>query len=262
MPRKKSTLPRSSQLPPVLRGPQPAPAGPATKTGRQADAIRLILDAIPKDEGARIITLGASGKGKTYFGVQLVTELQKQKKCSTAVILDLKDPERPQYQGRLVHSVAEARRVFIDEAPPFLVCRPGITAPEAASIVRDACESGERAAFFADELTPCLRVNDDTGEPQPRIFAGGALVWLQLQARGLGGTSVLNVQLPSHVPGSALDNATCYACFGLGGRSLEYSADLKLVPREAVPVVSKLERGQLCVFFADREWDATVYGPG
>jgi len=205
--------------------------------------------------------LGACGKGKTYFAMKCVKEMQRRKMCSTAVILDLKDPERPQYDGKIVKSIADARRILLEDAPPFLVCRPGISAQDAASLVQDGAECGEKLALVADELTPLLRVNEDTLEPQPRIFAGPSLPWLHLQGRGLGASCFILVQLPSHVPGSALDNANCYATFGLGGRSLEYAKDLRLLPKEAVSTVSRLERGQLCVFFCDREWDGIVYGP-
>lgn len=252
--------PTPRALPPAERAPASASSQPR---GSQSAAISLVLDSIPAGEGGRIIPLGASGKGKTYFGVRLVRELQRRRLCSTAVILDLKDPERPQYEGKLVHSLDEARRALCADAgaPPFLVCRPGVTAQEAASLVQEAAECGDRLAFFADELTPCLRVNEDTLEPQRQIFAGPSLPWLQLQGRGLGASSILLVQLPSHVPSSALDNATAYPCFGMGGRSLAYSLDLRIVPKEAASVVAKLERGQLCVFFPDREWDGIVYGP-
>ena len=251
--------PAPRALPPAERAPARASS---QRRGSQDAAIALVLDSIPHGEGGRIIPLGASGKGKTYFGVRLVKELQRRRLCSTAVILDLKDPERPQYEGKLVHSLVEAQHAFAEDSPPpFLVCRPGVTAQDAASLVQDAAECGEHCAFFADELTPCLRVNEDTLEPQKQIFAGPSLVWLQLQGRGLGASSIILVQLPSHVPSSALDNATAYPCFGMGGRSLAYSLDLRIVPKEAAGVVAKLERGQLCVFFPDREWDGIVYGP-
>lgn len=250
--------------PRALPTPERAPASASSqRRGSQEAAIALVLDSIPDGEGGRIITFGASGKGKTYFGVKLVKELQRRRLCSTAVILDLKDPERPQYEGKLVHSVDEAQRVLCDDggAPPFLICRPGVSAQDAASLVQDAAECGDRFAFFADELTPCLRVNEDTLEPQRQIFAGPALPWLHLQGRGVGASSVILAQLPSHVPSSALDNATAYPCFGTGGRSLAYMLDLRIVPKEAASTVSRLERGQLCVFFPDREWDGIVYGP-
>jgi hypothetical protein len=223
--------------------------------------VELLVEVTPKGEGVRVLDLGASGKGKTYFAVLAVKELQARGLCSTAVILDIKDPERPQYEGKLVHSIAEAQRALVLERPDFLVCRPGITAEEASQLVQTAAESGEKVAFFGDEMMPLLRVNKDTGEPVPQVFAGPALTWLQLQGRGLGASSFLLVNLPRLVPGSALDNATAYVTFGMGGRSLEYSLDLRLIPRAAANVVARLERGQCCVFFPDREWDGVTYGP-
>jgi hypothetical protein len=63
------------------------------------------------------------------------------------------------------------------------------------------------------------------------------------------------------MPGSALDNATAYVFFGLGGRSLDYSLDLRLVPKEAASLLTRMNRGECIVLFTDRAWDGIVYGP-
>ncbi len=255
-------IPKRVQQPKPLLGPQKAEARPAGQPrGTQSAAIALALDAVPEGEGGRFVIGGASGKGKTWFTVKFVEEMQRRHICSTAVIHDVKDPERPQYKGKLVHSMTEARRAIVEDAPAFIVCRPGIGGDDAASLVRDAAESGEHFAFLGDELTPLLRVNQDTLEPTPRVFAGPALVWLQLQGRGPGASSIILLQLPSHMPGSALDNATAYIFFGLGGRSLDYSLDLRLIPKEAAMLLTRMERGECIVLFTDRAWDGVIYGP-
>ena len=204
---------------------------------------------------------GASGKGKTWFTVKFIREMQRRRICSTAIIHDVKDPERPQYEGKIVHSVHDAQRILVEDPPDFLVCRPGITGNEAAQLVQDAAEAGEHFAFLGDELTPLLRVNQDTLEPTPRVFSGAALVWLQLQGRGPGASSIILLQLPSHMPGSALDNSTARIFFGLGGRSLDYSLDLRLVPKQAAELLTMMERGECIVCFDDRAWDGIIYGP-
>ena len=181
--------------------------------------------------------------------------------CSTAVIHDVKDPQTPQYKGRQVHSVEEAHQVIVEESPDFVICRPPMTGEDAAGVVREAAEAGEHFAFLGDELTPLLRVNQDTLEPVPRVFCGPSLVWLQLQGRGPGASSIILLQLPSHMPGSALDNTTAGIYFGLGGRSLDYSLDLRLVPKEAAALLAKMERGECIVVFSDRAWDGVIYGP-
>lgn len=265
MPRTSRTLakiPKRVQQQKPLLGPEAAEAGSAGHPrGTQSAAIALALDALPKGEGGRYVIGGASGKGKTWFTVRFVKEMQRRRICTTAIIHDVKDPERPQYEGKLVHSMAEARKAIIEDAPDFVVCRPGISGPDAASLVQDAAESGERFAFLGDELTPLLRVNPDTLEPTPRVFAGPSLVWLQLQGRGPGASSIILLQLPSHMPGSALDNATAYVFFGLGGRSLDYSLDLRLIPKEAASILTHMDRGECIVLFTDRAWDGVIYGP-
>jgi hypothetical protein len=217
---------------------------------------------VPKGEGGRFVIVGASRKGKSTFTLQLAREMLRRRTCQTMVVHDVKDPERPLYDGALVHSLLDARRALASEDPPdVLVCRPGITAAEAASLVQDLAESKEKAALLIDELTPALRVNTDTLEPVSQVFCGPSLVWLQLQGGGLGASVITLVQLPKQMPGSALDNATAFVFFGTGGRSLDYSLDLRLVPKEAADLVSQLERGQCCVFFGDRAWNGVVYGP-
>jgi hypothetical protein len=262
MPRKKPTPAGSKKLSHSARNQERAPAGPpAQSRGTQSAAIALALDAVPKGEGGRFVIGGASGKGKTWFTVKFIHEMQRRRICTTAIIHDVKDPERPQYEGKIVHSVHDAQRILVEDPPDFLICRPGISGDEAAGLVRDAAEAGEHFAFLGDELTPLLRVNQDTLEPTPRVFCGSALVWLQLQGRGPGASSIILLQLPSHMPGSALDNATAYIFFGLGGRSLDYSLDLRLVPKQAADLLTKMERGQCIVCFSDRPWDGIIYGP-
>jgi hypothetical protein len=262
VPRKKSTLPRGPQPAQAILAHQRAKAGPPALERRpQSAAIATLLDAIPAREGGRFIIPGASGKGKTHFTVRLAREMQRRRICETIVIHDQKDPERAQYDGTLVHSVDAARRILLEDRPGALVCREGIDAEQAAGLVRDMAEAGERLAFLGDELSPLLRVNPDTLEPVSQVFCGPSLPWLQLQGRGLGASSIILVPMPRQVPSSALDNATAYPVFGLGGRSLDYSLELRLIPKAAADVVAKLERGQLCVFFSDREWDGIIYGP-
>jgi hypothetical protein len=262
MQRKKPKVPRGEKVNPALPGQAAAAAGtPAQRRGSQSAAIALALDAIPKGEGGRFVIGGASGKGKTWFTIRFIKEMQRRRICSTAVIHDVKDPERPQYEGKLVHSVVEARRALVEDAPEFIVCRPGMSGEDAAALVKDAAEAGEHCAFLGDELTPLLKVNADTLEPVPRVFCGPSLVWLQLQGRGPGASSIILMQLPSHMPGSALDNVTAYVFFGLGGRSLDYSLDLRLIPKEAAAKLITMDRGQCIVLFTDRAWDGVIYGP-
>jgi hypothetical protein len=182
--------------------------------------------------------------------------------CDFEVIHDVKDPQKVHYDApATARSIAEARSIFVQGFSDIIVCRPGISGEEAATLAKDIAEAGTRTLFVGDELTPLLKVNEETLEPIDRVFAGPSLVWLQLQGRGPGASSMILLQLPKAMPGSALDNATAMIYFGTGGRSLAYSLDLRLVPKEAAETVSHLERGQCCIFFPDRDWDGIVYGP-
>ena len=257
---------RVQQQKSLLR-PEAAAAGQAPQhRGTQAAAITLALDAIPKGpdgkpEGGRYLIIGASGKGKTHLAIKLVRELVRRNLCKTTVVLDLKDPERPQYEGAITHSVDEARVILAEESPEFLICRAGINGEEAATLVKDSAEARTKMYFFGDELTPLLKAKDD-GEPIAQSFLGPSLVWLQLQGRGLGAGSVILVNLVKNVPGSALDNCTAYIVFGTGGRSLNSLIDYSIIPRHAIPIVSKLPRGECGVFFTEEDWNGVIYGPG
>ena len=134
MQRKKSKVSRGEKVNPALPGKAAAAASPpAQRHGSQSAAIALALDAIPKGEGGRFVIGGASGKGKTWFTIRFIKEMQRRRICTTAVIHDVKDPERPQYEGKLVHSVVEARRALVEETPDFIVCRPGMSGEDAAA---------------------------------------------------------------------------------------------------------------------------------
>lgn len=220
----------------------------------------MLEGAAERREGKRILLLGATRKGKTTFAKKLIRGMLAEQVCSVALIHDQKLPDRPQYDGALVTSADDARAAIL-ERETDIVCRAGVTVEDAAAIVRELVEAGVPAALMLDEMMPALKVNADTLEPMPRVWAGPTPVWLLLQGGGLGASLVQLVQVPQTLPTSLVDNADAYVCFNLGGRSLQYIADLAIVPRDAIPVVTRLAPGEFCLFFPDREWDRSVYGP-
>jgi hypothetical protein len=208
----------------------------------------------------RVLVVGASQNGKTYFARQLCAALAARGSCGSLVVFDQKFPDRAQYAGLAVSDLPALYAALVD-CHPAVVCRAPLTAEDAAFAVRNCAEAGTGATLLLDEIQPALKLNRDTGEPIERAWAGPSLIWLCLQGGGLGGSLVQLCQLPRMVPGSFVDNATAVVFFGSGGRSLEYSLDLKLLPRQAAETVARLARGQCCVFFPDRNWDGLIYGP-
>lgn len=209
----------------------------------------------------RVPIIGASQRGKTTFAKRLCAELARRGAAGSLVIFDQKYPDRAQYEGRAVATVAELRAALQDAAP-VIVCRAPLAADEAAGAVRDVAEYGEPATLLIDEISPALKVNPATGEPMERVWQGPSLLWLCLQGGGLAASLVQLAQLPRMLPGSLLDNATAYVFFGTGGRSLDYARELKLLPPAAAARVASLAVGECCIFYPDREWDGVTYGPG
>ena len=246
-----------SQISPAIEG--PAPGSSATQ-GKAAEEI--IGGVTPGGrEGLRVVIVGASRKGKTTLAVLLVRALQTEGIARTILIHDCKYPDRVQYEGRAVTSLPELRRVYLDERPSVIVCRPGVSVEDAAAFVKDVTTlRGESCLLLVDEITPALRVNVDTGEPVSQVWCGPSPLWICLQGGGLGASLVVLAQLPKTVPGSLLDNAV-FVFFGLGGRSLAYSIYLSLLPREMASVVKALAPGQFVILWPDRDWSGVVYGP-
>jgi hypothetical protein len=216
--------------------------------------------AAERREGKRILVLGATRKGKTTFTRSLIAEMLDAGACKVALMHDQKLPDQAQYEGPQASSVDQARDLVM-EGHRKVVCRAGVSVEDAAAVVRDMVEAGLPSALLVDETMPALKVNEDTGEPMPRVWAGPTPIWILLQGGGLGASLVQLVQVPQTLPTSLVDSAEAYVFFNLGGRSLQYCADLQLLPREAMSVIPRLAPGECCVFFADREWDRTIYGP-
>jgi hypothetical protein len=250
------------KLAPVPAAPPDPQAGATIARASQATAIsRLLEGARARREGKRILLLGATRKGKTTFARALVDGMLRSRVATVVLVHDQKNPDHQEFNGSGVTSVERIMQRVV-EGTQMIVCRAPLTVEDAAHIVRDLVESGVPAALMIDEVTPALRVNEDTGEPVERVWCGPSPVWLALQGGGLGGSLMLNAQLPKTVPGSMVDSAEACVVFNLGGRSLEYSVDLHLIPRAAVGTVTKLVEGECCIFRADQEWDRTIYGPG
>lgn len=260
VPRPVSKPRKCDQLQGVPPAAEYSSVGQATARASQSQAIAKILEgARARGEGKRILLLGATRKGKTTFARKLIRGMLSTGVCQVALVHDQKNPEVVQYEGSNANNPEDLRSQIVS-GERLIVCRHGLTVEDAAAAEREAVECGVPTALVVDEVTPALKVNTD-GEPMERVWCGPSPIWILLQGGGLGASLVLNAQLPRNVPSSMVDNAECYVFFNLGGRSLEYSIDLHLLPREAVQVVKRLSEGECCIFFSDRDWDRTVYGP-
>jgi hypothetical protein len=228
-------------------------------SGTQAEGIATVLkDPKETGEGTRIIILGASRRGKSTLCKKLVQAILDEGIAERLIVHDQKYPDHAQYEGAKASDAATLRQAFLQARS--IVARGEIPAEDCARLTREGAEGQIKTCLLLDEGSFALKKNDD-GEPIDRAWQGGDLAWLQLQGGGVGASSVTLWQMPKQCPGSALDNASATICFALGGRSLAYTRDLRIIPPEAQETVIALQIGQFCVFFQDREWDQRTYGP-
>ena len=243
---------------------QEAPEGEsvqATKEGSttQAQGIEKILEeASETGEGERIVILGASRKGKTTLTKKIARAILDKGIAQRLLIHDQKFPDHQQYEGAKVNTEAALRQAFLQAQS--IVLREPLPAETAAHLAREAVEAKIKTCVLIDEGAFALKKNDD-GEPIDRAWQGPDLAWEQCQGGACGVSSISLWQMPKQAPGSAIDNARIFVVFALGGRSLMYAKDLRIIPIEAVETVIGLQPGEFCIFFGDREWDRIVYGP-
>jgi energy-coupling factor transporter ATP-binding protein EcfA2 len=225
----------------------------------QTQAIDLILkDASETGEGERIIILGASRKGKTTFAKLLSRAVLDKGIAQRLLIHDQKFPDQAQYEGAKVSHESSLRQAYLQAQS--IVLREPLPAETAAHLAREAVEAKIKTCVFIDEGAFALKKNDDE-EPIDRAWQGPDLAWMQCQGGACGVSSITLWQMPKQAPGSAIDNARIFVVFALGGRSLAYAKDLRIIPPEALETVIALGVGEFCVFLGDREWDQKVYGP-
>ena len=261
-----AATPKRRQVP-SLAPPREA-ATPSRRAGRierrtHGDALGAILaDPKASGEGTRIITLAATRKGKTAFNRKLVRSLLDWAVAERALIHDLKFPGRAQYIGVTVESAEHLRASFALHRSLVAIQHPEepsqITAEELATLAREATDAGIKTLCVFDEGDFALKKNDE-GEPIERVWQGPNLAWLQLQGGAAGASTLCSFQMLRKAPSSCVDSACVFVVGCLGGRSLAYVRDLRIIPPEALETVTTLAPGEFCLFFADREWDHAVY---
>lgn len=226
---------------------------------REAGIKAALAPAVAAGEGARVLVYGRTRWGKSAFARHLVKAALNSGVAGTVLIHDPKFPDHAQYEG-----IAVSELSFVGvavQAGSVVVCRPPMSAADAAHASRLLSESGERTLLLCDETRRalggsqiwCDGKNAD-GTPGPRSFE-----WICLEGGGLGASLVLLVQRPRQLPGDAVDSAQTHVVFGLGGRSLTYLVTAGTVPPEAKETIRRLPPGAFCVFGDDDDWDGRTY---
>jgi hypothetical protein len=251
---------KRKQLPRLSSEGQAAPGARGVGRASHAEAIaKLLADAEATGEGTRIVSLAATRKGKTAFNRKLVTAFLARGVAERVLVHDQKFPHRAQYSGGTVSNVVDMR-AGIATFPVTVAVQayPPITGEDVAALTREATDAGIKTLAVFDEGDFCLKTNDE-GEPIERVWQGPNLAWLQLQGGAAGASTLCTFQMLRKAPSSCTDSASAFVIGNLGGRSLSYARDFRILPAEALDVVTCLAPGEVCLFFADREWDWTIY---
>lgn len=246
----------------ATEAPEPSDGGPAIGTRTQAEGIKKILaQAIEAREGARVLIFGRTRWGKSTFAQALIQAMVEEGVASSAIIHDVKYPDRQQYAGATITSEADWRGFVADN--PICVFRPPMTAAEAAAKSRRLTEAGEPTVLLYDETRRALAAekkwcdsDDEFGHPNK---GPKNIEWHFLEAGGVRGSVILLLQIPRSIPGHAIDSAQVYVFLGLAGPSLNYAVDARLVPPEAAETVKRLPPGAFTVFSTTEDWDHEVY---
>lgn len=245
---------KQQQLPRV----QAAPSRGLARASHEKAIALLLADARATGEGTRIIGFAATRKGKTAFTRKLVAAMLSDGIAERAIVHDVKYPDRQQYDGFPTYSVRSMANL-LQENEIFVAREEDAVAAEiCANVARTAVGVGIKTVVVLDEGAFALARNDE-GEPIERRWAGPDLAWLQLQGGAAGASTVSLWQMLRQAPGSAVDSASAFFVGNLGGRSLAYAKDYRIIPPEALDTITTLAPGEICLFFADREWDRTIY---
>jgi len=136
-----------------LQGPQAQ--GRAT-TGTRAEGIAACLaPAIATREGCRVLVYGRTRWGKSSFARHLVRAALDSGVASTALIHDVKYPDRVQYLGATVTGITEIGQ-HLRSGADTLILRPPFPACEAAHAAVVLSESGEPTLLLVDETRRAL----------------------------------------------------------------------------------------------------------
>lgn len=246
---------------PTKRPEATTPQGQVTRRSREEGISKILEPAESAREGARLTIFGRTRFGKSAFAVSLLDEMLARGIASTAIVHDVKYPDRQQYVGAAVTD--QIGMVQELQTSSVVVCRPPFPAESAAAWARElAADHGEPTVLLVDETRRALgnaqRWVDNSG-PDGKANGPKNFEWLLLEGGGLRASLVLLVQIPRQLPGDAVDSAQFAVVFGLGGRSLNYLVQQGTVPAEAVDTVKALDKGEFCVFSDDEEWDRTIY---
>lgn len=254
--KKQPSLPRQEEN----GGAMPTAKNSTLKGTREDGLLAALKPAIDSGEGCRILIYGRTRYGKSTLAVQLVETSIAHGVADAVCIHDVKYPDRAQYKGAQVSALDQIGPVLSDE--PIVVLRSPLTAADGAQAVRALTESGIPAMLLVDEnrraITSDRRWLDQDGPGGPGRGPKN-LEWLQLEGGGARASVVLLVQLSRQVPLDGTDSAQVRIVMGLGGGSLNYLVDRRIVPLDAVNTVEGLPPGAFCVFSDEYSWDRRVY---
>jgi hypothetical protein len=230
------------------------------------EAFRKIVDPwAAHGWGFRVVMIGASGSGKSYFTAQLIDYALATGANTSAFVYDHKDPVPQKVfedRGIVRASVADLmqRPPEAGDAPIIVFHEDGPGDPDSvAQKARDMAPE-EKVFVVVDELFP------DAVTDNGRGFKSGQSgpIGTALRAGRSRGTSIaVGTQLPQNMPTLATSLCEAVVWFRQQGGALSYIESEKRLPPDALAVVPTLRTKHESEFLivVEGTWDGQIYGP-
>ncbi len=233
---------------PTKTGPPSRPS--PSKSLSQEAAIRHVFDYAGPRQGWRMIAIGSTGSGKTWFQKKVAS--LSAGRDDYVLIHDAKD-KVPQYVGAVRDSVfAYARNppdnntvIFRHEDPERV-----------AELGWKAADEGATSLVLIDEMCDAL-----SAPMHFRAKGKSRIDEIYRKGRSRGVSILGSCQAPQWFPTVALTQSDFKIIFRLDARSLDYAAMSLRLTRAETETIRKLRTGEFVMVQQGVDWDGTIYGP-
>ncbi len=236
---------------PVVQAEARPSKGPVTsKSLSQEAAIRHVFDYAGPRQGWRMIAIGSTGSGKTWFKKK-VAVLSAQRD-DYVLIHDAKD-KVPQYQGAVRDSVF----AFARNPPEGNTILSRHEDPErVAELGWKVADKGATSLVLIDEMFDAL-----SAPMHFRAKGKSRIDEIYRKGRSRGVSILGSCQAPQWFPTVALTQSDFKIIFRLDARSLDYAAQSLRLTRAETETIRKLGTGQFVMVQQGVDWNGCVYGP-
>lgn len=241
--------PAVSEVPTETRIPPESSRPTSTSRAPQARAIATIWEVAGAGQGTRVIALGGTGMGKTFFEGRFVEDARN--RLHYVLIHDAKD-RTPQFRGAVRDSAFHLHReptnqrvvIFREEDPETV-----------AELGWRASERGQTSLVVIDELYDAMSSAMHFRAKKGRISE------ILRKGRSKGVSLLVSTQIPQSMPTEVMDLTDFKVVFRLDSRSLNYVVQALRLDWKMAGVIQRLKRGEFVLIQQGVDWDGTIYGP-